>query len=255
MHRERLIIATVTLILYLFSMFPVQTIVITTVCILCYFVFTHFSRISTVNRGRETRRREALAKAKTFLGYYSDIWRNLRLSNEYCFLTLSSDGYTIFGFEKSADGVPLRTFKVVKSQVHSMEEVWNMFCNVYSYNKTYDGLKEDCRTFKLVIEEKVHVSSTVKSFSSSEQKKEVKIIDINNCSEEDMTNLPGISAIMAKKAVKRREEIDGFKSVDEFFKFMRIKPNIQERLKDIIFINEIKLNNKIDRYSERSVDL
>lgn len=59
-------------------------------------------------------------------------------------------------------------------------------------------------------------------------------VDINSCSAENLTSLPGISLILAKKAINYRNENNGFESVDEFYRVIGLKPH---------FINQI--GNKI----------
>lgn len=253
--RIRLITSLIVAIIYCFIEFPIPTIVISVVGILCYVAYTYYSRKNVVVQGLINRRKSALYSARIFLGRYDDIWNNLRLSNSYCYLSLV-DEMTIIGTEKNADGGSYRSFKVLQSNVHDWVEVWNLFCINFSHNKTYDGLVEDCRRFKLVIEEKV-IEMPVKNFI---QKKEENIlpqnlVDINNASESDLTALPGISVIMAKKAIKRREEIGGFKSVDDFFLYLNIKPHMQEQLIKLICIKEMQGRKSLEQYNERNIDL
>lgn len=253
--RQKLISIFVAAMIYCFMFFPIPSIVISVVVIVCYFAFRHFTIKNGYDRGRRERREAALAQAKPFLGYYSDIWSNLRLSNDFCYMTLSADGESITGFEKVSDSSVLRTFKVIKSNVHDWEEVWNMLCMSFSYATTYDGLKDDCRKFKLIIEENALEMPKRNLPERKIETQEVKKVDVNNCSEKELTDLPGVSVIMAKKAVKRREEIGGFKSPEDFYKFLGIRPNLQEQLNDIIFTGEMKDWKKVERYNERNVDL
>ncbi len=214
-----------------------------------------FSWGNKIDAGRTRRRKEALQQAKIYLGHYSDIWKNLRLSNSRCYLNLGSDGTTITGFEKDPCGACLRTFTVLRSTVHNSEEIWNMFCKNFSYNKSYDGLKEDCRLYKLVIEEKISEPFAKINNIKEQEKKEFPLVDINNASEKDLIALPGISAIMAKKAIKRREECGGFKTIEEFFAYLKIKPNMQENLISLITIKDMQGYKKVDKYQERNIDL
>ena len=100
------------------------------------------------NSDQEARRKAALYCAKSFLAPYKSIWKDLKLSNKYCSLYLDKDGVSIKGKEKV---VPYREFRVLTSHVHSYSDLWNMFCKNFSYNKSYDGLLEDCRCYKLSI--------------------------------------------------------------------------------------------------------
>lgn len=57
------------------------------------------------------------------------------------------------------------------------------------------------------------------------------LIDINTCSEIELSELPGIGLILAKKAVNLRGSRNGFSSVDEFIQELGIKSHSIERLK------------------------
>lgn len=61
-----------------------------------------------------------------------------------------------------------------------------------------------------------------------------QLIDINLCSEEEMAKLPGISIIMAKKASEYRTHSGGFKSVDEFFDFLALKPHFIVQVQPLV---------------------
>lgn len=52
------------------------------------------------------------------------------------------------------------------------------------------------------------------------------IIDINTCDETALAQLPGITLIQAKKAVNYRATNSPFKSVDEFYQVIGLKPHI-----------------------------
>lgn len=250
----------IVFIIFAFRFWPWQTFLVLLTVGFIYYYFRYLSpdSLDIAQRGAAKRRKEALQRAKIYLGHYSDIWRNLRLSNRHCYLNLSSDGITITGFEKDSEGNYLRTFTVLSSRVHPPQEVWNMFCKVFRYNTSYDGLKEHCRKFELVIEESIAESPIKIPETKSEQdavKKEAELIDINNASEKDLKDLPGISAIMAKKAIKRREDIGGFKTIEEFFEYLRIKPNMQQNLLPLITLKKMQGYKKVNKYQERNIDL
>lgn len=252
MDRERLIVVTVILLIYCFSVFPLPTIIITVVCALGYSLFRVGTDKNIVNNRRTEKRIEALTTAHPFLAPYKDIWDNLKLSNPNCKLYLEKKGTVIRGCEKLPDGSISRKFTAMYSSVHSMQDIWDMICMTFTYNTTYDGLKEACRIYRLVIaEENVKEKEVVKL----EEKQEIQKVDVNNCTEDELTNLPGVSVIMAKKAVKRREEIGGFKSIGEFFGYLKLKMNIRENLQDKIIVNEMKGVKRIDRFDERNIDL
>ena len=240
MQKMRLIGTAIALLILLFTMFPIPSIVISVVCIFSYVCFTYFSKKNVVDSGTTSRRKAALYTAKAFLGHYDDIWSNLKLSNQYCYISMI-DEMTIIG---------------VKSNVHDWIELWNMFCINFSYNKTYEGLIEDCRRYNLVVDEKIMEMPEKQKIIPAKIKPEAgNLVDINNASEEEIAALPGISVIMAKKSIKKREEIDGFKNINEFFAFLKIKPHMQDQLINLICVNKIKNTGKIERFHERKVDL
>ena len=87
-------------------------------------------------------------------------------------------------------------------------------------------------------------------------KAKIEKLDVNNCSEIELTALPGISIVMAKKAIKKREEIGGFKTIDDFFLFMRLRPHMEQQLRELVSVKKMKgARKKMERNSERSVDL
>jgi DNA uptake protein ComE-like DNA-binding protein len=87
------------------------------------------------------------------------------------------------------------------------------------------------------------------------KKEEKEKIDINNASEVEITALPGISIVTAKKLIRKREDIGGFKSVDDVCNFLHLKPHLEKQLRELICINKMKGSLKISRNKERSVDL
>ena len=249
---------------------------------LCFGLYVLYNRYE--NGPAETvesfRRKEALRIAKIFLSPYTDIWSNLKLSNKYCYLKLGSTPYEIHAVEKV---MPYREFFISESKVHSYEELWNMFCKSFTHNVTYKGLVELSGTFKAVVTETVSPSTeyyseyqhptrtegefAVKPIDGNLDTRKMRTeplyktniheqqkLDINNCSEIELTELPGISIVMAKKAVRKREEIGGFKNIDDFMLYLKLKPHMQRQLMDKIVANKKKGRIVEQRSSERQID-
>ncbi len=247
--KYRIISLLLACFIVMLNVAPVPTAI--TVFVLCgvFLFFKYYIPHKTVSNGRVARREAALRRAKIHLAPYKDIWRDLKLSNPYCYLTLGIDGMTIEGFEKTKGGV-FRSFKVLKSNVHDREDVWNMFCKAFNYSKSYDGLLEDCKRFKLVVEEKLFekpVESRIPTIR-------VQKVDINNCNEEELAALPGISVIMAKKAIKMRSELGGFDNIEDFLAILNIQPHMQKQLSEIIYAGKKTEQKEKNRASEREVD-
>ena len=181
-------------------------------------------------------------------------------SNKYCSLILEDDGVTIKCIEKVK---PYRKLRIISSPIHTPEELWNMFCLYFSYNKSYDGVKEDCYRYGVNIEETINGVRENKTENNSKENNSnnspntettKEKLDINNCSEIELTELPGVSIVLAKKAIKRREEIGGFKSVDEFLNYIKLKPHMENQLRTLIKTEKMKGSLYQKKYKERSVD-
>ena len=213
------------------------------------------------NNEKRNRRIFALKTAALFLSPYHDIWNNLRIGNKYCYAVLK--GGTIRCYKKG----DVQIYFYVKSSGISatQDDLWDSLCLMFEYNTSYRGLLEFFNRYKCGIIE----SEKSKSYNSGygtyntqtatkqnfEKLNPITKIDINNCSEIEMTALPGINVIMSKRAIKKREEIGGFKKIEDFFLYLHIKPHIEKQLREKICINKMKGSVKILRNSERSVDL
>lgn len=271
--RNRLIGSIIVLFVYLLYHFPWQTITISVMLCVGYFIIRNIHSNTIENRSKEIRRMAALEDVRIYLAPYTDIWRNLRISNKYCSLRLGYDGQTITAKEIIGSG---RYFKIVKSNVHSMSDLWNMMCHHFNHNTTFDGLIEQCMTFQAEIKvnngnsssiQKAELSSLtaekkessddikVDTISLENQNKPKEKLDVNNASEVELTALPGVSIVMAKKLIKKREEIGGFKTVNDVCLFLHLKPHMQNQLEELICVKKMKGSVNIKRYDERKLDL
>lgn len=250
---ESLIGAAVVGLVYCFFIFPIPAIVISVIGIVCYLIYINM-RKQAHSSEEEMIRQIALASAQIYLSPYTDIWKNLKLSNKNCSLSLGADGVTITCREKFGN---YRTFRIVSSKIHNEVDVWNLFCRNFDHTKTYDSLKNDCRLYKLTIIESQSSITTVysKNENTTSNIKPKEKIDINNASEVEITALPGISIVLAKKLIKKREEIGGFKNTHEVFVYLKLKPHMENQLRDLICVNKMQGSVKIEKYQERHVDL
>lgn len=259
------------LFFYLLLVYPWQTIAITIVLAGMYFVIRRIGNDNDLNSSM-THRRAALREAKIYLAPYSDIWRNLKLSNTHCTLRLGPDGTTITARDSKNN---TRSFKVIRSNVYSNPVLWDMFCVGFSHDTTFDRLIELCKTYNadIKLEGEEYTLSQGSSYSVSvannQSSREVKIdintekyqdekkekVDINNASEVELTALPGVSIVLAKKIIKKREEIGGFKDVNEVLQFIQLKPHMRLQLRELICVKKMKGSVNIKRHNERSVDL
>ena len=112
---ERLIGAAVVGLVYCFFIFPIPALVISVIGIVCYIIYINM-RKQAHSSEEEMIRQIALASAQIYLSPYTDIWKNLKLSNKNCSLSLGADGVTIKCREKFGN---YRTFRIVSSKVHN----------------------------------------------------------------------------------------------------------------------------------------
>lgn len=224
-------------------------------------------KINNVDIHTLLRRQDAIRTAKIYLAPHKSIWKNLKLVNRHCKLELGEEASIISGYEKVA---PYRKFSVLSSEVHGYEDLWNMFCKDFSFGTSYEGLKERCYRFRVTIREYIDDTSVTQSEQSvikkikvnddlkeinTNNKIEFNKVDINNCSEIELTELPGINIIMAKKIIKKREDIKGFKNINQFFEFLNIKPHFKEQLVNKIVVTKMQGTVEIARTKERNIDL
>ena len=79
-------------------------------------------------------------------------------------------------------------------------------------------------------------------------------IDVNNCSEFELTELPGISIVLAKRIIKRREEIGGFKRTEDFFEFLQLKEHLVKQIMTLVKAEKM-CGKVIKNYNkERTID-
>ncbi len=274
MDRYRLIGSIIFLYVMLLTEYPLPTIITTIVIIAAYLIIRFAPNIGANNKGfynihsNRGARLAALDVAAIYLSPYTDIWRNLKLTNKNCIAILGHNGERIVVREKTHNtNAPYRTFRIIQSKRYNMQEVWNMFCLNFDYHTTYDDLVFKCKElFKVSILESYNGNTSVSSTASKIYKNNksvienntsndnIKKVDINNASEIELTELPGISIVISKKIIKKREEINGFKNIHDFFMFIKVKPHMEEQLKDKICVNEMKGSLKIERFQERHID-
>jgi len=265
--------------IYLLAMYPMQTLIVTLFILAIYLSISRmndgrFESLSSVNIYKESSRRESLEKARLYISPYTDIWRNLRLSNRFCSVRLQTDGKTIVIKELES---PYRKSTVFANKNISPLDInfdmFNSICTIFDSNTHMDSIINLCTSFNceiitekpnsqkqtlLNINEKIsgyNVNNNNDFYEQEAKKEKRELLDVNNASEVELTALPGISIVLAKKIVKRREEIGGFKDVNDFLQFTKLKPHMREQIKDLICAKKMKGSIKISRYNERNIDI
>ncbi len=66
-------------------------------------------------------------------------------------------------------------------------------------------------------------------------------IDVNSCDESELAGLPGINIIQAKKAIRYRQENNGFASVEDFYSIVGLKPHFIVQIEGKIVCNRVEV--------------
>ena len=127
--------------------------------------------------------------------------------------------------------------------------------NFYDYNNVsdryYDNLLDSYEKYNST---QMQVKNT-KPLPVPKQGLSVSGIDVNSCSEEQLVALPGINVILAKRIIKIREEIGGFKGLDQFANLIGINSSIANKLSAYVIFEKPKYVHKAKRKTERNIDL
>lgn len=235
-----------------------------------------------ISRGRHVRNRRisSLKIAKTFLKPYEKIFGDLTLSNKFCDVRINSKEKSITCISKIYNVNNFKMCFVAKDFVSiDANECFDMMCELFNWNTKYEEIHSSLRSLALIKEsvwqvKKSENAQNAESRLVAEKDKNVEavnaqkhsdsdildvteesLIDVNNCSEAEMTALPGINVILAKKIIKFREEERAFKSVEDFLKTMKIKPHFAVQLEGKVCCNKINMRKVKRAKSERIIDI
>jgi len=64
------------------------------------------------------------------------------------------------------------------------------------------------------------------------------VLDLNAAAEEEIADLPGVGLILAKKAIQVREANGGFRSTEQFFEALGLKPHAIERIRPLVAVRD-----------------
>lgn len=92
---------------------------------------------------------------------------------------------------------------------------------------------------------KTEIKNSPTNYSNESEK--IKTVDINTCIESDLSSLPGITVVTAKKAINHRNENGNFSNVDEFFQLLEIKPHFVVQLRKVLTCSSTEQENRNQR--------
>lgn len=217
---------------------------------------------------RRNRRISALKTAKNYLKPYEKIFGNLTLSNKFCTLSIYRKDKRVICLSKvfDTDGKKMMIIATDFSPM-DIDEYFDMMCELFSYGTKYDDVYNSLRA-TAIIKESVFASKPLEPEHTEQRSKTLEpkvskitylppdnLTDVNNCSEAELTALPGISIISAKKIIKYRETKRPFKSVEDFIEVMKIKPHFAKQLRQIICAQKVDMKKVKKAKAERIIDL
>ncbi|MGN0580944.1 MAG: ComEA family DNA-binding protein, partial [Ruminococcus sp.] len=106
---------------------------------------------------------------------------------------------------------------------------------LFQYNTSFQGEATVSEALKSDSEE----ASPYAELGSSASKPSISSqspLNINTCSEEELTALPGLNIIDAKRTISLREQNGDFESIEDFITALHIKPHIAAPLYDYITV-------------------
>lgn len=100
-----------------------------------------------------------------------------------------------------------------------------------------DSHSERTETYETIVQKEVSENENSNELENSNLENYVPI-DINSCSIETLSELPGITIIIAKKAINYRNENNGFTSVEEFYRVIDLKPHFIAQIDNRLTCNK-----------------
>ena len=143
-----------------------------------------------------------------------------------------------------------KQIKSVYANEYTLEDTFYYLCSIFCESFTYYGVMSNLSKFYDPVE-------TLPPITERKQNRIIEAIeqlDINNATEKEITSLPGVNIVAAKKVIHYRDLHGGFKTREEFFKVAKIKEHYIEKIKPQIVVRDyIKKEEKAEE--ERILDI
>lgn len=200
-------------------------------------------------------RLHALNKAKPFLKSYKDPMGELCLANENCKVNIVIED-TKFkkivciskitakdNTRKILTATASREYETFYNmQIENVvDNLFNLICENFTYSTVYENIYSALVTGMLDVKESVIVVPTQKNKMQKVYDRVTNtsirtnnLLNINTASEAELSSLPGVNIVTAKKAIKYIEKNGAFESVDEFIEKMKIKDVFADQIKNVI---------------------
>lgn len=190
------------------------------------------------------RRRSAFKQCKKYLIKSKYFYK---LKNDYVTLIYDTKNKIIKCYDKSIKK-RIATIEWLKQDSYelnyldnSFEETFDSISALFNEKSMYDGIISTFKSqFKI---EEIDPENEKYIENVNIPKYYSEMLNLNQATEKELTDLPGLSIIQAKNIVRYREKHNGFGSLDEFFEEMNINSHFQQQLKNYLYIDSYRMND------------
>ncbi|MDR1168570.1 MAG: helix-hairpin-helix domain-containing protein [Heliobacteriaceae bacterium] len=177
----------------------------------------------------------ALEQARDYLKPYTDIFGSLTLLNTQVRVVLNAAEKSVFCMSRIPNENGTQRYFTAKNFVSSnnIDAYWNILCRNFNEKTTYQQVLESCAQVSVI---KLSVIEDPKIKAETPP-----LPDINSCSEAEISNLPGINVIMAKKIINFRNTKRPFLSAQDLFEIMNIPAHFAQQLENLICVNKVDM--------------
>ena len=145
-------------------------------------------------------------------------------------------------------------FEIIKNITDDLmaDELWNLLQtkNLVRKNNVQKIKSKNYLTLK---EEQKEKKRNKRQIKENKRSKKRRILDVNNCTIEQLNSLPGITVIIAKRLIKYRDENGGFSSPNDFWENAKLSPHIKYMIEKKKIIKTKKVKNTIFRIIENTI--
>ena len=210
------------------------------------------------------RRNRAKGKAKQFLTVTKYV---LTLKNKQVILVYDTKNKTISCVDNVRKGRACtivwaeQADSILETPDNRFARIFDDVCFSFDDSANYAGILKLLKDNFNVVHETEPPKPKAKPINHQKQVAQIESVeltqklDINTATEEEFAKLPGISIIIAKKIIKYRDLHGGFRTMEEFFEEMKIKPHFQKQLARLITLELFKQKNDDNSSNERIIDL
>lgn len=170
--------------------------------------------------------------------FFSIHKQEFHLSNKNVVIVYNEKDYklSVFNLKDNSQNFYMSSINRYKSF-----DIFQIIIDHFNMDTTYDILLLEFNIMSInIIENK-------KKIILPSEKKKISIININNATALEISKLPGINIVRAKKVIKYRKEHGGFKSKEEFFKVVKLNKRFAKMMQDKILIDKYNIINEYNK--------